>query len=195
MSKREFSKIVSDLLGAHTVFIFDLSSLKPTETVKKAVLRTERRVGADTLNITFYSVAKRSSSSKTYLGSGILGTALDLADMLNSRSFADMDRLIVRTASRTAATVAVPSVGLVLYSTTAVTEGQVRGHELTKLLLDAAEGRGKRSIHDNEIDVKQKDFGKQPKRNKKKKPSRTHKRLQVIYYYGIPQVLCRHCRR
>ncbi|VVC32471.1 Transforming growth factor-beta, C-terminal,Cystine-knot cytokine,Transforming growth factor [Cinara cedri] len=170
----------TDLLDAHAVFVFDLSSLEPTEMVKKAVLRRERRVvgSGHTLNVTFYSVAKRPSSlSETYLGSGTLGGALDLAGTLGARSIADMDRLIVRVDTATA----VPSVGLVLYSTTAVAGSQAKGHELAKLLFESVGGRARRSVHDNEIDVKRKDFGGKPKRNKKKKKtSRKNNRLRAV---------------
>lgn len=163
--------IFSESRGTYTSFVYDLSSLESTEVVQKAVLQFEHdsnyKLGKE-LNVSVFSLAK-SGRSINYLGSASMYRTLDLYKTLGSEFLAGLEQLIVQ-----AKVPEISNLGLVLYSTT--TSTFPNGHELAAFLFETTNQRFRRSVMDNEIDVKQftsKDESK--KKKKKKKVSRVNK--------------------
>jgi len=166
----------SESFGAYTQLVYDLNALDPTEIVQKAILRLEARPKSqyiNAINVSFYSLTEQ-TASKTYLGSASIKSSLDLKDTLGSQLLIGLKQLVVQADGP-----AKPSIGLVLYSTTAYGRLE-KGHELSKFLYETTSKRRKRSVFDNEIDVKQNSFTDELKRKKKKKKSSRVSKLQVI---------------
>lgn len=168
----------SESLGAYSQFVYDLSTLEPSEIVQKAVLQLEPNTNhqfSKAINVSFFALPKQ-TVSKTYLGSGTIHGTLDLANTLGPQPLNGFDQLVVQMEGT-----AKLSIGLVLYSIT-TGGGYAKGNELANLLFETTVKRRKRSVADNEIDVKRNRFTSEPKRKKKKqKVSRVNK-LQVIKY-------------
>lgn len=175
--------IFSESLDGFMEFVYDLSALEPTEVVQKAVLQLEPRPNyrfSGAVNVSFFSLTKQ-TLLKTYLGSASISSAFDLDDTLCSQSLIDLDRLIVQMEGPVEL-----SMGLVLYSKT-LAGRYPKGHELAKFLFEnTINKRRKRSVHDNEIDVKQNNLTDESKRKKKKKKGSKFSKLQVgtyLYFY------------
>lgn len=175
----------SEPLGTRTLLVYDLSALKPTEIVQKAVLQLDpgpNRQLNKTVNVSLFSLDKRAVSN-TYLGSANLSdTTLDLARSLGPRSVNGLKRLIVRVDGP-----AKPSIGLVLYSMNTA-GAPAKGHEMAKLLFEASNSRRRRSVVDNEVDVKKNVFADETKRKRKKKKGSRAGKLQVMNdnaLYGV----------
>lgn len=116
----------------------------------------------------------KQTASKTYLGSGTIHGTLNLVNTLGSQTLNNFDQLVVQMEGAVKL-----SIGLVLYSITNASQ-YAKGNELANLLFETTVKRRKRSIADNEIEIKRNNFKVEPKRKKKKqKPSRSNK-LQVI---------------
>ncbi|XP_025413833.1 growth/differentiation factor 10-like [Sipha flava] len=164
-------------LGTHTLYVYDLSALKPTEIIEKAVLRLDsgtNRQSNKTVNVSLFSQNKHAVSN-SYLGSAnITDTVLDLARSLGPRSANGLKRLIVRVEGS-----ARPSIGLVLYSMNTA-NAPVKGHEMAKLLFEANNKRRRRSVVDNEVDVKKNSFTDETKRKRKKKKGSRASKLQAV---------------
>lgn len=161
-------------------FVYDLSALEPTEVVQKAVLQLEPRPNYQfrgAINVSLFSLTKQ-TLSKTYLGSASISSAFDLENTLSSQSLIDLDRLIVQIEGQVEL-----SIGLVLYSKT-LAGRYPKGHELAKFLFEnTINERRRRSVYDNEIDVKQNNPTDESKRKKKKKKGSKFSKLQVLYLY------------
>jgi len=172
---------VSESHSAFSQFVYDLSTLEPSEIVQKAVLQLEpntNRQFSKAINVSFFVLPKQ-TVSKTYLGSGTIHGTLDLANTLGPQPLNGFDQLVVQMEGA-----AKLSIGLVLYSIT-TGDRYAKGNELANLLFETAIKRRKRSVADNEIDVKRNHFTSEPKRKKKKqKVSRVNK-LQVIKYLHL----------
>lgn len=166
-----------ETLGAYTMFVYDLDSLKPTEIIKKAVLRLESEPNDKAINVSFYSLAKQ-TVSKTYLGTASIRSTFDLASTLGLQPLIDLSQLVVQMDGPAVK----PSIGLVLYSM--ITAGKYeKGHQVSKLLSEKIYKRRKRSVIDNEIDNKPNSFKDEVKRKKKKKKGLRASKLQVIYVF------------
>jgi len=172
---------ISESHGAFSQFVYDLSTLEPSELVQKAVLQLEPNTNhqfSKAINVSFYALPKQ-TVSKTYLGSGTIHGTLDLANALGPQPLNGFDQLVVQMEGA-----AKLSIGLVLYSIT-TGGGYAKGNELANLLFETTIKRRKRSVADNEIDVKRNHFTSEPKRRKKKqKVSRVNK-LQVMKYLHL----------
>lgn len=156
--------IFSESLGSYSQFVYDLSTLEPSEIVQKAVLQLEPNTNhqfSKAINVSFFALPKQ-TVSKTYLGSGTIHGTLNLVNTLGSQTLNDFDQLVVQMEGAVKL-----SIGLVLYSIT--TSGKyAKGNELANLLFETSVKRRKRSVADNEIDIKRKSFTDEPKRKKKK---------------------------
>lgn len=167
--------IFPESLGTNTHFVYDLSALEPTEIVQKAVLQLEpntNRQFSKAINVSFFALPKQ-TEMKTYLGSGTVHGTFDLVNTLGSRPLNGLDQLVVQMEG----TVKL-SIGLVLYSITN-DNGYANGKELANLLFETTIKRRKRSVIDNEIDIKRNHFTDEPKRKKKKQKSSRVNKLQV----------------
>lgn len=166
----------TETLGAYSQFVYDLSTLEPSEMVQKAVLQLEPNTNhqfSKAINVSFFALPKQ-TISKTYLGSGTIHGTLDLVNTLGPQPLNGFDQLVVQMEGT-----AKLSIGLVLYSITA-DGGYANGNELANLLFETTIKRRKRSVADNEIDIKRNHFTNEPKRKKKKqKVSRVNK-LQAV---------------
>lgn len=156
--------------------VYDLSTLEPSEIVQKAVLQLEpntNRQFSKAINVSIFALPKQ-TLSKMYLGSGTIHGTLDLVNALGQQSLNGFDQIVVQMEGT-----AKLSIGLVLYSIT-TGGGYAKGNELANLLFETKIKRRKRSVADNEIDIKRNHFTSEPKRKKKKqKVSRVNK-LQVM---------------
>jgi len=171
----------SESHGAFSQFVYDLSTLEPSEIVQKAVLQLEpntNRQFSRAINVSFFALPKQ-TVSKTYLGSETIHGTLDLANALGPQPLNGFDQFVVQMEGTRKL-----SIGLVLYSIT-TGGGYAKGNELASLLFETTIKRRKRSVADNEIDVKRNHFTSEPKRKKKKqKVSRVNK-LQVMKYLHL----------
>jgi len=168
--------IFSESLGAYTQFVYDLSALEPTEIVQKAVLQLEpntNRQFSKAINVSFFALPKQ-TESKTYLGSGTIHGTLDLVNILGSQPLNGYDQLIIQMEGAVKL-----SIGLVLYSISTA-GGYAKGNELSNLLFEAAIKRRRRSVTDNEIDIKRNNFTVESKRKKKKQKVSRFNKLKVI---------------
>ncbi|KAF0756164.1 protein DVR-1 [Aphis craccivora] len=166
----------SELLGSYSQLVYDLSTLEPSEIVQKAVLQLEPNTHhqfSRAINVSFFALPKQ-TVSKTYLGSGTIHGTLNLVNILGSQTLNDFDQLVIQMEGAVKL-----SIGLVLYSITNASQ-YAKGNELANLLFETTVKRRKRSIADNEIEIKRNNFTNEPKRKKKKqKPSRSNK-LQFL---------------
>uniref|UniRef100_A0A2S2P371 Bone morphogenetic protein 3 n=1 Tax=Schizaphis graminum TaxID=13262 RepID=A0A2S2P371_SCHGA len=163
-------------LGSYSQFVYDLSTLEPSEIVQKAVLQLEPNTNhqfSKAINVSFFALPKQ-TVSKTYLGSGTIHGTLNLVNTLGSQTLNDFDQLVIQMEGAVKL-----SIGLVLYSIT--TSGEyAKGNELANLLFETSVKRRKRSVADNEIDIKRKNFTDEPKRKKKKQKNSRSNKLQAV---------------
>lgn len=151
-----------------------MSAVESTENVQKAVLQFEhdpkdkvaKEIGVDI----YYST--KEEKSEFHLGESKMYSTLNLYELLYPGFLNGIDKLIVH-----ARVPKKSDLALLLFSTSNATFAN--GHELAAYLFEISNKRNRRSVLDNEIDVKQNTFKDELKRKKKKKKVSRVSKLQV----------------